>query len=170
MRGRRIKIGLRLLMAILGIGLAGSDVGAGEGDGCCPVTVTRPGFTVVHQPPEPEPLWEKPVLLPAPKLFSTEQAPPRSAEVPPPPPVKFFTIELPPVRFFTMIPPLPKLLRFEEKPPVVLDAPPRPPIRLFTIHPSPAEFLPCVSRPGVTVVYQPQPCPAECLGHFKSSP
>ncbi|MCS6978266.1 MAG: hypothetical protein NZM31_14845 [Gemmatales bacterium] len=160
--------GLRHLMAMAILGLAVPEIWAGEEEGCCPVTVVRPGFTVVHVPPEPEPIWEKPMLVPAPKLFFVDQAPPRYAEVPPPPPVRFFTFEPPPVRFFTMIPPLPKLLRFEEKPPVVVDAPPRPPIRLFTVHPTPPEFLPCVSRPGVTIVSQPQPCPAECLGHLKS--
>lgn len=168
MRHRDVQIGFGLLAAIV-TAASISAASAGEGDACCPQTLTRPGFSVFHQPPEPEPIWEKPRFLPPLKLFTVEQTPPRCSQMPPPPAVKYFSLEPPPVRFFTMVPPIPKLLRIEEAPPKVVEASPRPPLRLFTIHPTPPEFVPCLNRPPVKILYQPQPCPAECLGHMGTS-
>jgi len=145
-------------------------VRAAEEDSCCPPTLTRPPVRIFPQPPEQEPVWEKPQLRPAPKLFTMEQAPPRYVEAPPPPPVKVFTVKPPEVKFFTLVPPVPKLFRMEDAPPVCVEAPPRPPLRLFGMHPTAPGFLPSLCQPAVTVVVQPQPCPAEPLSGCPSQP
>ena len=147
--------------------LIGSAVTAAEPcrQQCChelpPVKECPP--TLLHQLPPLPPVCCPPTEQPNIKLFRIVEKPPVTCCVPPPAPIRVFTLPPPCVPVCKLEEPCVNWFRIMQTPPCVKEVPPLPPLQITsTIQRTPCQ-LPDVCVPSIRVVSQPPPSGPVCV-------